>query len=51
MAFWWDVAWCGIATKHKANVTPKVTKRAFFDVAIAGKATGRWLGSKMVTDN
>ena len=51
MQIWCDVAWCGIAPKHKANVTPKVTKRAFFDVAIGGKATGRWLGSKMVTDN
>ena len=28
----------------EANVTPKVTSRAFFDVAIGGKPTGRCLG-------
>ena len=26
-----------------AQVTPKITKRAFFDVSIGGKATGRTL--------
>ena len=29
----------------KVQASPKVTSKAFFDVAIGGKATGRWLGS------
>eukprot|EP00438_Fugacium_kawagutii_P020431 Skav226583 [mRNA] locus=scaffold2846:124336:128224:- [translate_table: standard] len=32
---------CRQSADPEANVTPKVTKRAFFDVAIGGKATGR----------